>query len=934
MRDWRDLLERKGLLDWLIGVGLFAASSLIYLHTLAPSAATVFDDSLEFQLVCYQLGIAHPTGYPLYTLLGKLFTFLPVGDVAYRVNLMSAFFASLTVAILYPTLKTLTNKRAPAILGAATFAVSPVFWSQAVIAEVYTLNTVFVALTVCLLLAWARAREQPQPSSRGILTEPTTLLYIAALVYGLSLTHHRTMLLLAPAAILFVFLVDRRLLTDRRRPIKLAVLLLAPLSLYLYIPLRGITMSSLDGFYQNTVRGFITHVTASSYGIFLTENPMQQSRSPAFYLTLLRTQFTWPGLVVGALGLAWSFRKPKAALLLAISAVTIAVFGVGYRVPDIQVFFIPLFLLCAVWVGAGFAALWEVFTSLLDRLDPAYSHRVRTALYLLLLAGGALLPLYLWRTNSTAIDLSRNWEVHDYGVDMLNQPLEEDAVIVGILGEMTLLNYFQQTEGLRPELATIAADREDQRLAVVSAQMEANHPVYLTRPLPGVQEEYHLSSLGPLIHVRQRATTIASTANHRLSVPFGEAILLRGYDAHLRDTHLDQSLRLTLYWQPLAEIGEDYKVSVRLLDDDGHLGGVHDAFPVRDAYRTLAWRPGETIIDTHDLPLLAGLPPGEYTMQVTLYRPQTLEPVGSAAVGTVSVARTIGLEGAGPWDVQQEVKANLGGRLTLLGYSVIGRDFRPGDMVPLTFLWQGLSGLDDDYSLLLWLDDEAGVQWAKTEAPLGGDYPPSAWDHRQIVRDWQQLLVPGNTVDGRYRLKMQVLADGSALRRRYWLFPMGSVLDLGEINVKGRERSFAIPPIEHRLDLRLDKTVMLLGYDLEPAEVRPGDDLHLTLYWQGLGPMDTSYTVFVHLIDEEGNIRAQQDSAPGEGALPTTSWAEGEVIADRYQIPVPSDAPPGAYGIAVGMYDAATGERLAVFDGDGHMLGDHLDLSGILVSGE
>ncbi|NIN64847.1 MAG: DUF2723 domain-containing protein, partial [Anaerolineae bacterium] len=145
MGEWDRALKDERLIDPLIGAGLFAGSFLIYLGTLAPSVATIFDDSLEFQLVCYLPGIAHPTGYPLYTLLGKLFTFVPLGDVAYRVNLMSAFFAALTVVFLYATLRLIVKYRVPAALGAASFALSPVFWSQAVIAEVYTLNAAFVA---------------------------------------------------------------------------------------------------------------------------------------------------------------------------------------------------------------------------------------------------------------------------------------------------------------------------------------------------------------------------------------------------------------------------------------------------------------------------------------------------------------------------------------------------------------------------------------------------------------------------------------------------------------------------------------------------------------------------------------------------------------------------------------------------------------------
>ncbi len=931
MRDRIDALATKGLIDWLVGAGFFGGSFLVYLDTLAPSVATIFDDSLEFQLVCYQPGIAHPTGYPLYTLLGKLFTFLPLGDVAYRVNLMSAFFASLTVALLYATLKLLTRQRAAAIVGAAIFAVSPVFWSQAVIAEVYTLNTAFVALMFCLLLAWPRIYEQPSLPRRSLLSEPNTSLTVLALVYGLSLTHHRTMLLLAPAAMIFLVIVDRRLFTNARRLAKLAILFLAPLALYLYIPLRGITMSSLDGVYQNTLQGFITHITAGSYGIFLTENPMEQSRELPFYLTLLGAQFTWGGIILGALGLAWSFRKPKVALLLLVSFVTITVFVAGYQVPDIQVFLIPLFLVCALWIGNGFAALWELSADLGHRFGVPQLRRLRHALYVLLLIGGMMLPLDLWRANRGNNDLSRDWEVHDYGIDMLSQPLEKDAVIVGILGEMTLLNYFQQTEALRPQLVTIPADRQDERLAVVRTQMEAGHPVYLTRPLGGVEEEYHLSSVGPLIRVSERPAASSDRPSRSLSIPFGQAILLSGYDTHLRDTHLGQSLRVTLHWRALAKSEEDYKLSVRLLDEEGHLGGVQDAFPVGDAYRTVAWRPGETIIDSYDVPIFAGLPPGEYTVQVTMYRPDTLAPLASARLDTLSLGPTINLEQRGAWDVEQEVMVNLGGQLSLLGYSVIGQAFRPGDMIPLTFLWQGLTEMEGEYHLVLWLKDQGGVKGTEAQLPLGGDYPPANWEKGQVVRDWQALPVPGNLEDGSYRLKMQVLARDKPVPCLWCLLPGGTVLDLGRIELRGRERSFVVPPIGHPLEIGLGETVRLLGYDLEPSEARPGGSLHLTLYWQGLGRTDTSYTVFLHLLDEEGNIRGQRDSVPGQGTLPTSGWVKGEIIIDRYEIPIAADASPGQHTIALGMYDANTGERLPVFDAEGHLLDDQVSLRGVEV---
>jgi hypothetical protein len=621
-------------------------------------------------------------------------------------------------------------------------------------------------------------------------------------------------------------------------------------------------------------------------------------------------------------------------LLLLIFAVTTALFALCYLVPDIQVFLIPLFLVCSLWIGMGFAALWELILALLRAAKKQESATLRNGLYFGLLIGGSLLPLYLWQANGDHVDLSRRWEVYDYGVDMLSQPLEDDAVIVGILGEKTLLNYFQETEGLRPDLVTISADAEDERLAVVRAEMDSGRPVYLTRPLDGVEELYHLFSLGPLIRVSDRPAAMPNGPSHALAVPFNEAILLSGYDAELRDTHNGQQLRVTLYWESQEEVQEDYKISLRLLDDEGHLGAAHDAFPVRDAYRTNAWRRGEVIVDTHDLAILAGLPPEHYTVQVTLYHPDTLAPLGTTALGSVSLGRTLSPEEAGPWDVQRRVEQNLGGLVKLLGYSAIGEEFKPGEAIPVTFLWQGLRPLDDDYTLLLWLEDEAGVKTGEHQPPLSEGYPPVRWQKGEVVRDWQSFLIPGNTEDGRYHLRVQVRADGKALSRLLCLLPTGSVIDLGEIQVQGRQRSFDVPSLDHEVDVRLGDSVKLLGYDLAPAQASPGETLFLTLYWQALGRTDTSYTVFVHLLDGDGHIRGQRDSLPGQGTLPTTSWVEGEIIIDPYEILVSSDVPRGTYTVVVGMYDASTAERLPVFDAGGHFLGDHVEVSEVSLAPE
>jgi hypothetical protein len=110
-----------------------------------------------------------------------------------------------------------------------------------------------------------------------------------------------------------------------------------------------------------------------------------------------------------------------------------------------------------------------------------------------------------------------------------------------------------------------------------------------------------------------------------------------------------------------------------------------------------------------------------------------------------------------------------------------------------------------------------------------------------------------------------------------------------------------------------------------------GRTLVLTLYWRVLQPVQEDYKVFAHLLDEAGALRGQRDQAPGEDGIPTSGRVVGEVITDEHQIPVASDAPPGDYHIAVGLYEEASGRRLPVFTPQGEPIGDSILLGPIVL---
>ena len=115
----------------------------------------------------------------------------------------------------------------------------------------------------------------------------------------------------------------------------------------------------------------------------------------------------------------------------------------------------------------------------------------------------------------------------------------------------------------------------------------------------------------------------------------------------------------------------------------------------------------------------------------------------------------------------------------------------------------------------------------------------------------------------------------------------------------------------------LGESIRLLGFDLEPETVRPGDSVSLTLHWEALQKPEGDYTVFTHLLAPSGELYGQRDGQPQDGKYPTYLWDEGEHIRDLYTLTVAPDAPPGAYEIAIGMYTLETLARLPVTTEDG-----------------
>jgi 4-amino-4-deoxy-L-arabinose transferase-like glycosyltransferase len=144
-------------------------------------------------------------------------------------------------------------------------------------------------------------------------------------------------------------------------------------------------------------------------------------------------------------------------------------------------------------------------------------------------------------------------------------------------------------------------------------------------------------------------------------------------------------------------------------------------------------------------------------------------------------------------------------------------------------------------------------------------------------------------------------------------------------------RIFKAPPMDHALDVQLGQGLALLGFDGPQAQVKPGEDVRLTLYWKPPAQQNGNYKVFAHLLDDNGKVWGQHDDFPAFGSYPMTEWQRDEIVGDRIRIELPADIPPGVYHVFVGMYDPATGERLPLLRDGQRLKGDTLGLTDVTI---
>jgi hypothetical protein len=297
-------------------------------------------------------------------------------------------------------------------------------------------------------------------------------------------------------------------------------------------------------------------------------------------------------------------------------------------------------------------------------------------------------------------------------------------------------------------------------------------------------------------------------------------------------------------------------------------------------------------------------------------------------------------------EIEQRHRAAFDG-LRLLGSHLPPAGLDPGSRLEVTLYWEARQTSPHDARVRLSLLDGDGlVQEELVVRPVGGNYPANLWQVGERLQGKFWLPVPLDAPPGLYTVELApeppLRASGlwPPLQRLLGLEP---AVTLGSVDVTTAhfDRPVGVPAIAptpvglaiaHPLVASIGDQVRFLGYDLVSDTVRAGQDLSFTLYWQALGSMDTSYTVFTHLLDGANQVWGQQDRLPLDGARPTTGWQPGELLVDPYSFIVSPEAPPGRYLLEIGLYDPETTIRLPVLDAAGEPVwGDRVIVSEVEV---
>jgi hypothetical protein len=239
---------------------------------------------------------------------------------------------------------------------------------------------------------------------------------------------------------------------------------------------------------------------------------------------------------------------------------------------------------------------------------------------------------------------------------------------------------------------------------------------------------------------------------------------------------------------------------------------------------------------------------------------------------------------------------------TLLGVDLDRESARAGERLRVSLYWErtGAAGGAREVTLIARRGDSGALhEWRGV--PVDGTYPTTSWKPGEIVRDTWDLVLPATLSAGELDLAVGLASVGQPAARH---------VSIGTVAVQAADRVVKEPEVRARLDARFVNGAELVGLDYKGRRARAGETVDLTLVWRAARPISADQLVTVALVDNAGQIHAQQESEPAGGKRPTSGWTSDEYVEDGWKVRLPRDLPRGTARLAVSLVDPIANQRV------------------------